>query len=193
MKISSRELILGWCTALALLLAFSYWLIRPRLAEWRETLEYQEALRQQIVLAQRIVDQRPEWNERMDNLRSQLTRYPSDRDVTADYLRILERLAAKSKLTLLKRNARKEQPFGDLLELSIDCTWEGDLEALVRFIYAMEREETIMDMEELTVSLISGKENRLKGSFAVTCIYGRQAADEKPETEPATQKNNQTN
>ncbi len=188
MKISQRELVLAWGTGLALLLALTYWVIHPRLAAWSELRNYQKAVAEQIAYAQRLVDQRPEWVERMDKLRAGVDRHPADRDVTADYLRQLERLAGESKLTLIKRNAQKEKTFGDLLELVIDCTWEGDLEALLRFIYAMEQQPTIMDMEELSVSLISGKDGQLKGNFAIVCLYSRMppdAATNRPALHPA--------
>ena len=177
MKISQRELILGWCTGLVLLVGITYWMIQPRLAAWREMRLYRQAITEQIKLAQRLVDQRPEWVERMDQLRTSVDRHPADRDVTADYLRLLERLAGESNLTLIKRNAQKEKAFGDLLELLIDCTWEGELEALVQFIYALEKQSAVMDMEELTVSLVSGKDAKLKGNFVIVCIYSRLPPD----------------
>ncbi len=178
MKISQRELILGWCTGLVLLTGMTYWVIHPRLAAWQEMRHYHQAVTEQIKLAQRLVDQRPQWVERMDKLRTSVDRHPADRDVTADYLRLLERLAGESNLTLIKRNAQKEKAFGDLLELLIDCTWEGELEALVRFIYALEKQSAVMDMEELTVSLVSGKDAKLKGNFVIVCIYSRLSPDD---------------
>ncbi len=184
MKISQRELILGWCTGLVLLAGLTYWLVQPRLAAWKELRHYRQAVAEQIKLAQRLVDQRPQWLERMDKLRTGVDRHPADRDVTADYLRLLERLASESKLTLIKRNAQKEKEFGDLLELLIDCTWEGDLESLIRFIYALEQQPAVMDMEELSVSVVSGKELKLKGNFVIVCVYSRLPPDAAATNQP---------
>ncbi|MCA1810156.1 MAG: hypothetical protein ABR497_00120 [Kiritimatiellia bacterium] len=184
MKFSSRELHLTWITGLAALLALTYWMAQPRLEAWLQLREYQQALRDQIMQAERLVAQREEWNGRLRQLHTDITRHPPDRDLSADYLRKLEQLARASNLTLLQRRAQAEKQFGDLFELVIDCTWEGDLEALVRFIFSLETEETVMDMDELTVSLVSGAQGRLKGNFSIICIYARQAPDSQPAAAP---------
>ena len=187
MKLSQREFILGWTTALVMLAGITYWVIQPRLETWREMRHYRQAIFDQIKLAQRLVDQRPQWMERMDQLRASVERHPADRDVTADYLRLLERLASENNLTLIKRNAQKEKAFGDLLEVLIDCTWEGSLDSLVRFIYALEKQPAVMDIEELTVSLVSGQEAKLKGNFIIVCVYSRLPSDDDKSPAPDTQ------
>ena len=95
-------------------------------------------------------------------------------DVTADYLKILERVAKDNNVTLVQRKPQKEKRQGDCYEMPIDCTWEGDLNGLVRFLYALDQENVTMDMENLSVSLVAGGKQRLKGNFTLMCIYTRE-------------------
>ncbi len=197
MKLSSREAGLGVLTGILVLFSLSYLLVAPRIKEWQERLDTRAALERRVVVARHLVEDRPRWDARMADLRARLTRYPAAMDVTADYLKILERVATESILSLIQRKPQKEKRHGDCFEMPIDCTWEGDLQALVRFLFSLEQEPTTMDIEELSASLVSGGQGRLKGSFTLMCIYSRDEpspdaarespapADAGPETPPA--------
>jgi len=60
------------------------------------------------------------------------------------------------------------------MKVPIDCTWEGDLNSLVHFLYALDQENVTMDMESLSVKLVAGGKERLKGNFTLMCIYTRE-------------------
>lgn len=180
MKFSSRELVLSWVTCVVVLIGISYWFGKPKLETWRELARNQEAVNRRLEISQRLLDQRGQWDQRLNDLRIKLSKYPFDRDVTADYLKILERVANESKLSLLKRKPKKEKHHGDLYELAIDCTWEGDLDALVHFLYALEQENVTMDLEQLTVTLKAGGKGELKGNFTLMCVYTRTPEEPSP-------------
>lgn len=181
MKFSSRELVLSWVTCVVVLIGISYWLGKPKLETWRELARNQEAVNRRLEISQRLLDQRGQWDQRLNDLRIKLSKYPFDKDVTADYLKILERVANESKLSLLKRKPKTEKHHGDLYELAIDCTWEGDLDALAHFLYALEQENVTMDVEQLTVTLKAGGKGKLKGNFTLMCVYTRIPEESSPE------------
>ena len=93
--------------------------------------------------------------------------------MTADDLKILEPVAKDNNFSLVKRKPKKEKHHGNLYELAIDCTWKGDLDALVRFLYALDQENVTMDVERITVTLVAGDKEQLKGNFTLMCIYTR--------------------
>lgn len=181
MKPSSREVILGGITGIVILIGLSYWFGKPKIEIWKEMIANQKVLKQRIELSERLINQRDQWDKRLDVLRIKLSRHPLDKDVTTDYLKILERVAKDNKLSLIKRRPQKEKHHGNLYELAIDCTWEGDLDALVRFLYALEQENVTMDTEKLTVTLVKGGKKRLKGTFSLMCVYTR-SSDETSES-----------
>ncbi len=180
MKITSREAVLSWVVGMLLLGSISYWVAAPKLKVWKETRESRQRLTERIALLERLVQQQGTWSQRLDVLKTKLVRYAADQDVTADYLKILERVAQDSLLNLEQRRPQSEKRHGDLYRLAIDCTWEGKLESLVRFLYALDQEEVAMDVEELTVSLVPSGQGRMKGTFTLMCIYGRAAMPATP-------------
>jgi len=188
-KLSSNEMVLASVTGIVALLSISFVVCEPKVSVWKETCENQKALKQRITLFEHLIAQRPQWNTRLDKLRKKVIKYPPDKDVTADYLKILEQLAQDNNITLIQRKPQKEKIFGDLYELMIDCTWEGDLTALVHFLYAMGKGNVAMDLKELVVSLATkGKQDKtsMKGNFSAICIYSRGLTKAPPATNMPT-------
>ncbi len=185
MKLTSRELVLSGITAMVVLIGLSYWFGKPRLDNWRELGANREAVERRVQLAERVIGQKGYWDERLDALRGKVSVYPPDKDATADYLRILERVAKANNVNLVRRRARKEKSFGNLYELGIDCTWEAGLESLTRFMHALELENVTMNIDDLTIALVSGSKGKLKGDFSLICVYTRDAGlAESPAPQP---------
>ncbi len=188
MKLSSRELFLGWLTLIALALGLTYWFLQPRIREWSELGKQRKLVSSRHELAKRFLDQKPGLDERMESLRKKVPGYSKDKDVTSDYLKIIEQLAKENGLALIQRRPDREKPpkQGRLFELAMDCTWESDLASLVKFLAALDAQEhLVMDVRDLTVAPIPGKKGRLKGSFALLCMYTRSSESPAPQAKPA--------
>lgn len=184
MKLTTREMVLGWTTGLVLLLAFSIWLCAPKVKVWKELNEQRATVMRRIEMAERTVAQRETWNGRLRDVAQRLTKYPADQDVTADYLKILETIVKENGVTLVQRRPQKEKKNNNLYELAIDCTWEAELEALVRFLFALEQQKVTMDIDDLAVSLVAGGQKKLKGNFALICLYTREGSAAAPQAAP---------
>jgi len=176
MTISPREMILFWLTGLAILLGGTYWMGGPKLKEWKEAVQAQKTLADRPELTERLAVQGEEWNRELEALRDQLPQYPADKQVVADLLRKLQRIAGDNRITLFKQKPDKEERVGDLYEFSISCTWEGSLDALVHFLYAIQSQGVVYDIKSLQVAPKSGPDS-LKGSFTLNCAYSRAPAE----------------
>ncbi|MCX6991759.1 MAG: hypothetical protein NT011_01305 [Kiritimatiellaeota bacterium] len=174
MKLSSREVGLGITTGVLLLFGLTFLVGASKIKVWQERIETQKAQVRRIEVSKRLVGDRARWDKRLADLHTRLSRYPVTMDVTADYLKILGRVAKDNSITLVQIKPQKEKPQGDCYEMPVDCTWEGDLNGLVHFLYALEQENVTMDMEDLSVSLVAGGKGRLKGNFTLMCIYTRE-------------------
>ena len=181
MNLTSREAVLSWSVGILILFSLSFWFGAPKARIWKETVENQQQLRDRIALAERLIQQQGEWTRRLDALKTKLSKYDPGKDVTADYLKILERVAKDTCVNLVQRRPQKEKQHSDLYELAINCTWNGNLEGLVRFLYALEQENVTMDVEDLSVSLAPGGKIRMKGNFLLVCIYSRTGAVATPD------------
>lgn len=176
MKITPRELMLAWATGLTVLLAAGYLFAEPRLKEMDRLRERMREAKNERALALRILDRAREYARRMEAVRRRLPNYSAARDVTAEYLRTLERLAAESDIKLQQRKPDREKAEGeDLYVLGLSCTWEGNLGAVKRFLLALKDQSVTMDIHELSFSVVAGGQGMLKGNFAINCAYTKNA------------------
>lgn len=180
MKVSPREALLGWVTGMVILVGVSYWFVAPRVKIWTEIRDNQKAVAHRIELSKSLLQQEGAWKKQLEELREKVSQYPPEQDVTADYLKTLEGVAKDNSLTLGQRRPQKEKKHGQLYELPIDYTWEGDLKSLVHFLFALHQEKVTMAIEEISISLVAGSKEKMKGTFTLLCIYARQAPEPAP-------------
>jgi|APTNR8051073442_1049403.scaffolds.fasta_scaffold00131_43 Tfp pilus assembly protein PilO len=175
MKLSRRELILAFSTGLVVVVGLSYLLGAPALARWKAATEQRTKLGDQRKLAQRLIAQRGEWEARYVEQRGTIPMHTTNEQVSAVILKRVEQLATENGLTLARVQPDKEKTIGELSELAIDCAWEGTLEPLVRFLYAVQKHGAILDVRQLTVSPGQGAPDRLKGNFTLFFAFRRVA------------------
>jgi Tfp pilus assembly protein PilO len=171
MKMSSRELGLLWATSVVTLFGLTYLLAQPSVKVWKELRATQAETERKIQATERLMSQGPQWEAKLADFRNKLPQYPPDKDVTADLLIRIEKLASANGLTLPSRDVEKESQKGDMHELAVNCKWEGKLESLVRFLFALQNEDAILDTSQLTVT--PSEKKVLRGSFTVYCSYSR--------------------
>jgi hypothetical protein len=87
----------------------------------------------------------------------------------------MDKIALENKILITHRQPGKETDAGEVLELPIEVkNWEGSLEALVKFMYALENaEQGMFDLKNLNFKP-SSKKRYLRGSFTLTCAYMRE-------------------
>ena len=180
MKLSSREIGLAWVTTVAILLGGTYWFAQPKMQEWKDAREARAALVWREKEANHLLSGEEAINERLAKIREQLPSHPQGKDVTAEILRMIERTAQQHSLTLLRREAERERNVGDLYEISINCSWEGELDAIVHFLYALQSQGAILDTRQLSMSPIPGGSVRLKGNCTIDYAYTRPAPKQGP-------------
>ena len=184
MKIAARELNLLGLTLAVVVLALTYLALEARFREWTEFRAQREDLLARRELAQRRLDSRPEVEARLDGFRRGLPAFAAGKKAEAELLQALEKTAGQHNLALTRREADAERQAGDLYETAITCYWEGDLAALVNFLYAQQAQGAVSDVRQLSVQPASGKDtpaDRLKGSFTMDYAYRRDAgATESP-------------
>ena len=174
MNLSTRETVLVWSTLAVLLGCATYFLASNKLEEWRDLRSSRENIEKEIVLNERLIDQHGTWTKRLDESLEHIQSYPPGEKVTPRLLESIEQLARRNNLRLESLSPDDEKSLGDVYEVAIKCTWQGDLEACVRFLYALQSEGGKYKVRSLTVSP-TGKSGMLKGFFVVDCAYTRSA------------------
>ena len=172
MRISSREALLGVVAGGVVLLGVTALLLRPKLDEWRELREQQAELRQQIEMDKRLVAQRATWEARLAELSEMLPEFDAGKKMDVHWLSVMDGLASRNGIKLLKQQAGQEEDQGDVSELPIECReYECDLNALVHFLFDLQSQGAMLDVRQLRIK--PKGEQLLRGSFSLYCAYRR--------------------
>lgn len=175
-RMSTREAVLAVATLAVGLGALTWWGASSRLARWTEVGRTAEGLQTRLQMAERLVGRRAEIEGRLDALLRQLPRHAPDKDVTAELLKLIETTASEHGLMLTRREPEREKTAGELYEVAINCNWEGTLDALTRFLHAIQSKGAVLDVRALTITAGRSGSGALSGNFSVACAYTRARA-----------------
>lgn len=178
MKISKREMVIGVATLVTVLFGLTYWIAGSSFAEQRNLAEERARLERQIQLHTRILEEKDSWTGRLQELQEQLPVYDANVSVTGEILKNIKRTADKNKLDLTKSRSEPEKQIGSLYELSVTCDWEGELEALVHFLYDLHTEGIRYDIRDLNVRPDAKRIGILRGGMTIDCAFRRKASED---------------
>lgn len=174
MKISQREMILGVLTITALMGGLTYGIINGKIDAHKAKKTEIENLRQEIRLNERRIKMQDEWISELNELQKDLRVFDTkQKSVSPDLMKTVNTIAKKHAMNITRSQPRTEKPIDDLFELSINCTWEGKLEALVGFLAEIQQQGVRYDVRTLNVTPVGKNTNRLKGNMVLHCAYTR--------------------
>lgn len=171
MKLSQREMILGCLTLGAVIIGLTFWIIEPKIKEWKQLSEEKQSLREQIEKKRLIISRKSSFDQRLDELQQKIPTFASKGQSTPELMNGIKAIADKHALKLSRIQPGKENQMGDLYELHIACTWEGSLEALTRVLFDLQAEGSRYDIAQLNVTPLSA--DKLKGNMEIACAYYR--------------------
>lgn len=143
---------------------------------WRLSKKKYIQAREQRIREDRLIRQTAKWNNAYEAERAKMPTFEEDeKGIDVKFLSRMETLSQENAMTISRRQPGQEQEVGDVYELPVTVNdWEGSLDNLVKFIYALERDEDNMfDLSSLTVKPSASHRGYLKGSFVLTCAYMR--------------------
>ncbi|NKB25438.1 MAG: type 4a pilus biogenesis protein PilO [Kiritimatiellae bacterium] len=181
MNLNSRETILGWTAFVVILFGGTFWWGEPMVAELSKRTQKKEALEDRKRIALKLLSQKDELYLRLDKLIEEMPRYPFGQDATPQLLKKLQRIADKHGLTLKSNTPIKEKNVGDIYETSIRSRWEGSLKSAVDFLYALQSQGVMVDMNELSIKPVRREQDRLNGQFVVDYAYSRYSSKDAEE------------
>ena len=124
---------------------------------------------------EKLISERRKWNELYDREKAAMPTFEAGKATDTVWLRKVEDLARTNLVLITSIDSGKEVEAGDVLELPIEVkAWEGSLEALVKFMHALENtSEGMFDVKEISLRP-SQKKGYLRGSLSITCAYMRE-------------------
>ncbi len=161
-----------------LLLGLTYLLADPMIRQWREASSVRDRLERDRAMVQRSLDRRGEYEGKLKDLRSTLPVYGINEAVGASLLQQVRKLADENRVVTTRITPDVEKNIGDLFEQSIECTWEAELEPLVRFLYAVQIAGATLDIRQMNIA--PSQDTRLKGNMKIFFAYQRGERKEPP-------------
>ena len=124
---------------------------------------------------EKLISERRKWNELYDREKAAMPTFEAGKATDTVWLRKVEDLARTNLVLITSIDSGKEVEAGDVLELPIEVkSWEGSLEALVKFMHALENStDGMFDVKEISLKP-SQKKGYLRGSLSITCAYMRE-------------------
>lgn len=121
-----------------------------------------------------LIAERREWDEQYESEKAAMPTFSMDKATDSVWLRKVGDMARSNLIHISSIKPGKEIAEGDVLELPIEIdSWEGSLEALVKFMHALENSsEGMFDIKRMDLRP-SSKKGYLKGSMSLTCAYMR--------------------
>lgn len=175
MKGSKREWVLGLVTVGVALYAIGGALLYRYIngVAYQEQQMSREALLLQLEQNRRLVDERERWESRMAEMQDLMPVFAADRQMDVHWLSLIEGVAAKHGLNILRHEPGQEAQEGPIYELPIFCRqWEGSLDSLVRFLFDLENEGAMVDVRYL---FVKPKDRNIRtGRFDIYCAYRRE-------------------
>lgn len=155
----------GWLWYSALLNRTSAWNSSRR--------QFKEAVTK-VQKERKLIAERTKWIDRYDEEREKMPLFPEGEDVKTHWLRRMDALAEQNHVWIFSRDPGQEQQVGDVYEMPIDVkNWEGGLDPLVKFLYALEHAEGAMFDVQAIMMRPSSHKGALRGSFTLSCAYMR--------------------
>jgi len=178
MKISKRETIIGILTLFTVLFVLTYWFGSPMIEKQKWMKDEKARLEHQIKLNRKMIAEQHKWTGRLQELQAQLPVYDQRASVKGDILKLIQNMARDNGLTLKGSRSDREKSVGDLQEMSVICDWEGELDALVHFLYAIHEKGLRFDVEEISVRPDAKRAGMLGGKLIIDCAFRRSTSDE---------------
>ena len=161
---------------------------------WKKSADAYRRAKDNYVKETRLIGEKSYWEEACEKEQASMQMFDEEKATDTTWLRKTRDIATSNLVQVTSRKSQEEastEVGEDVRVLPIEASWEASLEALVKFMYALENsDEGLFDFTKL-VFKPNQKTGYLKGTLVVTCAYRRGKTVEAEEEEPTSTQENQ--
>ena len=141
---------------------------------WKRAARNYDRASKQYEKETKLISETGKWDELYESERAAMPMFEDGKATDTTWRSKVEALAKESLVQVHQIDHGKEEETGDVLQLPIEIkSFEASLEALVKFMHALDSaEDGMFDVKSLSVKP-SNKKGYLKGSLSLTCAYMR--------------------
>lgn len=142
---------------------------------WKKSARQYEKAKSNYEKERKLISERGKWATAYEEEKANMPTFEAGKATDTTWLKKMDDMALRHKIQISQRQSGKEVDAGEVLELPIEVkSWEGSLEALVKFMHELENsDEGMFDIRTLNFRP-SSKKGYLRGSFTLTCAYMRE-------------------
>ena len=161
---------------MAVLYAFAVilWFVSAE-SSWKKAAKAYDKAKKTYQSEVKLIGEKRMWTDAYENEKATMPTFEAGKATDTTWRRKLDEIAAKHLIVISSAQTGKEVEAGDVLELPIEVkSWEGCLEALVKFMHELENtNDGMFDITQLNFKP-SSKKGYLRGSFTLNCAYMRE-------------------
>lgn len=115
------------------------------------------------------------WDAEYEAEKAAMPTFEIGKATDTTWMEKMDEMAVRHKLQIVQRQGGEEIEADDVQELPIEVkSWEGSLEALVKFLHELENtDEGMFAITQINFKP-SSKKGYLRGSFTLNCAYMRE-------------------
>ncbi len=142
---------------------------------WKKAAKAYDKAKRTYEAEVKLIGEKRKWVDAYENEKATMPTFESGKATDTTWRRKLDEIAARHNIVIASAQTGAEVEAGDVLELPIEVrSWEGSLEALVRFMHELENtNDGMFDITQLNFKP-SSKRGYLRGSFTLNCAYMRE-------------------
>lgn len=142
---------------------------------WKKAARRYEQAKATYLKEERLIAEKAKWDEAYEAEKAAMPTFAAGKAADTTWLQKMGDVATKNLVQISQRGTQKEKlEIDDVTVLPIDASWEGSLEALVKFLHELENsDEGLFDVAELRFRP-SAKKGYLKGDFTLNCAFMRE-------------------
>jgi hypothetical protein len=181
MALSPREKLLAMVSGVAVFALGNYFAIGPALAKWHDSGDQMLQTKTKIIEAKNVQSREPEWRKEHLELLARLRR--SADAGNADLMSRMEGLGGQFAVTFSQRTPSPPVDRQRYIENSAQFTFQSQWPNLVKFLFALTKQNEIYRVTMLRLRAEQKDPNNLAGDMTIVTYY--QPAGAAPAVPPA--------
>lgn len=142
---------------------------------WKKAARRYEQAKATYLKEERLIADKAKWDAAYEAEKAAMPTFAAGKATDTTWLQKMGEIATRNRIQISQRGTQKEKlEIDDVTVLPIDASWEGSLEALVKFLHELENTDAgLFDIAELRFRP-SAKKGYLRGDFTLNCAYMRE-------------------
>ena len=155
-----------------------FWFLAAE-SKWKKAATRYVEAKKNYLKEEKVISEKAKWDEAYETAKAAMPVFVTGKATDTTWLALVGSLATTNLVQISQRGASPEALEDDVTVLPIDATWDASLEALVKFLHALENSEEGLFVVTKLNFRPGQKQGYLRGTFTLNCAYMREKENKK--------------